>query len=288
MCGLFGVRCPAGPRGEDPDHGPSGGPRHGLRGGLAEAVLRLGQLAEERGFDAAGLAWRSRSDTPAGRPYWEGVRRTGPFSLLADVVDSRAVEDAAAVIGHTRWATQGGLTAAQAGPNWVGQTIGSHNGDIAVTSLPGGASAAGDCTDSQVFFAAVDHCDLSTPAGREDLLAVCTRMSGRAAAVWAATDQDGLWLLRAGLSPLAVGYDSAGRLWWASNPAWLNRLDDELGIGLHRVRMLEEGTLWQTVERHRPGTPQHPGVRRAGVCSAGTHAGRAAAGGDVRADRAAR
>lgn len=241
MCGLFGVLLP--------------GPSAGCTDRTLDAVLRLGSFAEERGVDAAGLAWQDRSG-------WHGVRHTLPFTMMAGRLSPArlvGLGEATLVLGHTRWATQGGRSVKQAGPNWVGSTVGTHNGDLDIASLPG-SRQMGERTDSQVFFTAVHRITTGPAAGDgagvdSRLVKLCEQMRGRAAAVWADTGDDTdpglgagdghIWLLRAGLSPLAVGYDRAGGLWYASNPAWLRQLETEQAIGVHRVRMLGEGSLWR-------------------------------------------
>lgn len=236
MCGLFGMLRPDGG-----DACPSA------------AILRLGELAEERGFDAAGLAW---TDPAAGqdangqnRNRWQVRRQTGPFSELETRIDLDSLDRATLVLGHTRWATQGGRTVLQAGPNSVGQVIGTHNGDLDIATLPADRRPVGERTDSELLFAAIDaHTSNRAGAagGSDELVDVFTAMRGRAALVWALrVDGERVQLLRAGLSPLAVGYDNDGRLWWASNPGWLRQLDAEQHIGIHRIVMLTEGELWQ-------------------------------------------
>lgn len=232
MCGLFGVL--------RPDNAAAG---------PAEAVLRLGELAEERGVDAAGLAWADPEGGDRGTgDRWRIRRGTGPFVLLEDRLDLGSLDRAGLVLGHTRWATQGGRSVRHAGPNSIGQVIGIHNGDIDVGTLPGAGHRVGERTDSELLFAGVDA-HTSTAAGQldfDELVDMFSVMHGRTAAVWVRrADHDRVQLLRAGLSPLAVGYDNCGGLWWASNPGWLRQLEKEHLLTLRRVRMLGEGELWQ-------------------------------------------
>lgn len=160
MCGLFGMTL------------ARNYPTHLLDRGAALALL--GELAEDGGRDAAGIAARY------GPERWTLGTVAGPYRQLSRRPGfNRRLASAQTAIGHTRWATQGSLDVANASP---------------------------------------------TRAGR--IVTILSRLHGRAALAWtdtAYTDRHGaggrVWLARAGLSPLAVGGDVDGGLWWASNPA---------------------------------------------------------------------
>jgi glucosamine 6-phosphate synthetase-like amidotransferase/phosphosugar isomerase protein len=241
MCGLFGVI-----RNEACD--PS----------RASAMcVALGHLAEERGIDAAGLAMATTTPSKrlAGRPNvsrrnvksggWRIVKDALPFgdvwnpSLLPDL------DAAPAVLGHTRWATQGDVTRlANASPLQVGQLIGTHNGDVETLGLriayelptPTGQ------TDTEVLYQALDQA-----AGViHPTLDVLQATIGRAALVW--TDRRWpqlMFLARTAVSPLAIAVDDKGNLYWASNPGWFRDAADACGVRIARDRiwLMPEGTL---------------------------------------------
>lgn len=71
-------------------------------------------------------------------------------------------------------------------------------------------------------------------------------------------DPDTVWLARGALSPLALGFDVDGGLWWASNPGWLRTLREDGLVELKSTFMVAEGHLlrltrtehWVLRERH--------------------------------------
>lgn len=232
MCGLFGVLTPT----TMPTAGPS------LRG-VGEMIGMLGCLAEERGRDAAGLAMRRHG-------AWRVRKWHGEFSLSMDNATEKACEDSTAVIGHTRWATQGGHGLANAGPVLTPRLIGVHNGDIDPWSIPVADAQADelvDASDSRLLFAVLDERAHRTGRGLSvgEAVDVLEQVVGRAALAWSAkADRNArIWLARAGLSPLATGHDSAGRLWWASNPHWLRLLGEEFGLRMN-IKLIPEGSIW--------------------------------------------
>ena len=140
MCGLFGMTLPR--------HYPAGLLDRG------DALTYLGELAEERGLDAAGVAARflPGPDTlgSSTRPSfaqaehvslqsgdWLLDKCSGPFHRLGRsgwLADRLA--SAVTVLGHTRWATQGALDVANASPTAVGGLYGTHNGDVDIDTIP--------------------------------------------------------------------------------------------------------------------------------------------------------
>lgn len=260
MCGLFGVLTPT----TMPTAGPS------LRG-VGEMIGMLGCLAEERGRDAAGLAMRRHG-------AWRVRKWHGEFSLSMDNATEKACEDSTAVIGHTRWATQGGHGLANAGPVLTRRLIGTHNGDLDRWSIrvERWMDELVDASDSRLLFAALDERAHRTGRGlsSDEAVLVLEEIVGRAALAWAAkADRNArVWLARAGLSPLAVGRDSAGRLWWASNPHWLRLLGEEFGLTMS-IKLITEGSIWVAKAERARVTLRHlaafkPTVRRSDVATA--------------------
>lgn len=230
MCGLFGVVLP--------HHYP-----HTVR--TDRCLQQLGLRAEERGCDAAGIAVQ----TSSGR--W-AVRKTfGPFRELIHTPPRwrQLMSQSKVALGHTRWATQGGRSLAQASPLAAASLLCTHNGDVDPATIPLWAMQLDvAATDSHHLFRAIADADGWRQGHTDRLVQILAGVHGPAALVW--TDTAGsdhrVWLARGGLSPLAVGLDQHGGLWWASNPAWLREMADHAGLQM-TVTLLPEGSLWVLV-----------------------------------------
>ncbi|GAB3622405.1 hypothetical protein GCM10027418_04870 [Mariniluteicoccus endophyticus] len=214
MCGLYGVITPT---------------RHPLTIHDSLNLSLLAEQATERGHDSAGYA--ARTDDAG----WSRRLTLTPASLRFPATPTYAV------IGHTRHATQGAISLRTASPLSCGTLLGTHNGDVDIDSLDHHYVLPHDTTDSAHLFAALAPAHARTRFRTAHVVRVLTNMRGRAALAWTDTAHPSgrVWLARAGLSPLAVGLDDLGRLWWASNPEWLE------AIGVEDTWLLDEGTLWR-------------------------------------------
>lgn len=210
MCGLYGLICPT---------------RHPLT--EPRQLRALAEAATERGTDSAGFA----------------VHDPARGWLVQRVLDHRRLRFPASVttlLGHARHATQGAITLAQASPLLSGRLLGTHNGDLDIDSLPHNRQLGTDATDSQYLFAALEPVHQSMRFRTSLAVRILSTMRGRAALAWVDTQHPSgrVWLARAGLSPLAVGTDTIGRIWWGSNPDWLVSV-----CAPDSIRMLDSGTL---------------------------------------------
>lgn len=234
MCGIFGTIRPR--------RYPTA-----LRRASAQALLDLGAAAEERGIDSSGLAifdghghTATRRDTTSPLVDLLDGRWRQILSLTAFSEDlpqwPRVRTDLAAgtiILGHTRWATQGAQSLRNASPLRLGLIVGTHNGDVAV---PAGYPA--ERTDTAFLYR-----QLSKATNPAQITAVLAALRGRAALAWSRIDEPGyVHLARAALSPIWTAADTAGALWWASNPQWLREVSDMHQLPLTEPEPLCEGS----------------------------------------------
>ncbi|MQY04286.1 class II glutamine amidotransferase [Actinomadura macrotermitis] len=246
MCGLFGLLR---------------SPLAGHPGRASGVLVALGVLAEERGDDSAGIALLTGHAVAPGRERpaagTTGERHSDISHDGCRIVKGRGrftgvwrpdllpLLDAAPVaLGHTRWATQGSpAELVNASPLVVPGTgagiIATHNGDVEAGllreryELPPPAGS----TDSETVFQLLARC-----GGTRDVTAVLRSLVGRAALAWVDRGRPGeVHLARAALSPLAVAVDTEENLYWASNPGWFRRVEQDTGVRFVSVDMLREG-----------------------------------------------
>jgi len=249
MCGLFGCLTP---------HGASTTSKV-----LATtATTILGVCSVERGKDSAGIAavdtrapkkGEARTSTPRHADLNSPttaidntviVKNTGTFTDL-DLSDYMGVLDGAnLLIGHTRAATQGDKSKLTNCSPLISDTlVGTHNGDVDTATLPAYTrELTWGGTDTERLYAALSR----GRADRRKITKTLREMHGRAALVWVDRARpDRLYIARAALSPLVIGFDEHGTMYWASNPAWFDTVNESLPhrVTIGNITIVPEGTL---------------------------------------------
>jgi glucosamine--fructose-6-phosphate aminotransferase (isomerizing) len=200
---------------------------------------------EYRGYDSAGIAWLQGADHRL-----RVARAAGRLTALLDVLPDVREEAVAVGIGHTRWATHGEPTAANAHPHrdCTGAIAVVHNGTIDnADALTERLSAAGHRIDTEVDTELIAHlveehftaasCGTTTDGLQrlaEAVAAAVEHLQGSWALAVTAEGVPGVVLTRH-RSPLLVG----------STPTALTAASDTLGLcpQAEAVRELRDGDI---------------------------------------------
>ena len=172
-------------------------------GPVAERLLGGLKRLEYRGYDSAGLAV-IKDDGALQRRRARGKLANLEAAVQADPVDGSCG------IAHTRWATHGAPTEANAHPHQSGATAVVHNGIIEnFRELKAELEAAGHAftseTDSEVIAHLIEAERASGKPMTEAFAAAVKRLRGAYAIAAVCADEPGLlWAAREG-SPLVVG-----------------------------------------------------------------------------------
>ncbi|WP_421933003.1 glutamine--fructose-6-phosphate transaminase (isomerizing) [Phenylobacterium sp.] len=193
---------------------------------LLESLKRL----EYRGYDSAGIAGVVEGKV-------ERRRAKGKIRALEDVLAAHPLK-AMVGIGHTRWATHGAPSEANAHPHTAGRVTLVHNGIIEnFAELRRELEAKGRAFESQTDTEVIAHLmDSNLATGLEPvaaLKATLDRLHGAYAIAVLVEGRDDLILGARRGSPLVVGYGS-GEMFLGS---------DALAVGpfTTRIAYLEEG-----------------------------------------------
>ncbi|MET0338954.1 MAG: glutamine--fructose-6-phosphate aminotransferase, partial [Caulobacter sp.] len=196
-----------------------------VQGRLIESLKRL----EYRGYDSAGIAGHVDGRI-------ERRRAAGKLKNLEAVLEADPLP-AQVGIGHTRWATHGAPTEANAHPHIAGRVALVHNGIIEnfaelKAELIGKGHRFASETDSEVVAHLLDEALKSAPPA-EALKATLARLEGAYALVAMIDGEDSLLLGARHGPPLVVGYGK-GEMYLGS---------DALAVGpfTNRVAYLEDG-----------------------------------------------
>jgi len=196
---------------------------------LLEGLRRL----EYRGYDSAGVAVLNGS----AKPTLERVRAAGRVAELAERIRAQGVHSATG-IAHTRWATHGAPTEANAHPLVSGGLAVVHNGIIENhAALRARLKAAGFVFDSETDTEVIAHLVAYHRRSSADLLAAVAKavaeLQGAFAVALVSTDDPGAVVLARKGAPLLLGLGD-GENFAASDVSALLQVT-------RRVVYLEEG-----------------------------------------------
>ncbi|WP_136646234.1 glutamine--fructose-6-phosphate transaminase (isomerizing) [Tabrizicola sp. YIM 78059] len=200
---------------------------------LVEALKRL----EYRGYDSAGIA-----TVNAGR--LDRRRAVGKLVNLSDLLVHHPLPGKAG-IGHTRWATHGAATVANAHPHRAGSVAVVHNGIIEnfrtlreELAADGYAQESDTDTETVALLArrAIDRGATPVEAARSTL----KRLEGAFALCFLFEGEENLLIAARRGSPLAIGHGE-GEMFVGSDAIALAPLTD-------RITYLEEGD-WAVITR---------------------------------------
>jgi glucosamine--fructose-6-phosphate aminotransferase (isomerizing) len=195
---------------------------------ILEALRRL----EYRGYDSAGIATLENGQIAR-------RRASGKLNNLGAVLDARPLSGTTG-IGHTRWATHGAPTEANAHPHASASVAIVHNGIIEnFRELKAELAAKGHTfeseTDSEVAAHLVTQLMSEGHAPDEAAKRAVARLTGAYSIAMIFKDHDGLLIGARKGSPLAVGH--------ADTEAYLGSDAFALAPFTNRVTYLEEGDV---------------------------------------------
>ena len=206
-----------------------------------ELILTGLERLEYRGYDSAGFALMGGDQGVA-----EAVRAVGNLSKLRDAAGLNGASTATAGLGHTRWATHGRVTTANAHPHTSsdGKVIVVMNGIIENyielrTELQNLGMVFSSDTDTEVIpqlLAREYMCDLATTV-RE----VLPRLGGHFAFVAAHVDEPGRLVASRRECPLVIGVGEQERFVASAIPAFLRETREVVLIEDDEVVVLEAG-----------------------------------------------
>jgi glucosamine--fructose-6-phosphate aminotransferase (isomerizing) len=216
MCGIVGI---LGNRPVAPD--------------IVEALRRL----EYRGYDSAGVATLTA----------EGIERRRAVGKLRNLAELIAREPLGGTsgIGHTRWATHGGVTEANAHPHMAGDVVVVHNGIIEnFRTLKEELIASGTVfnteTDTEVVVQLLARALKQGQAPRDAVQSVLPRLQGAFALAILFKGEDDLLIGAQNGPPLAIGHGD-GQMFLGSDAI-------ALAPFTNRITYLEDGD-WVVLTR---------------------------------------
>ena len=209
MCGIVGIL------GKEP-----------VAGNIVEALRRL----EYRGYDSAGVATLENG-------LIKRRRAVGKLKNLASLLELEPLGGTSG-IGHTRWATHGGVTETNAHPHVVGDVVVVHNGIIEnfrtlKDELTTGGASFTTQTDTEVVAQLLARELKNGVKPRDAVRTVLKRLDGAFALAILFKGEDDLLIGARNGPPLAVGHGQ-GEMYLGSDAIALSPFTN-------RITYLEDG-----------------------------------------------
>ncbi|NAZ84704.1 glutamine--fructose-6-phosphate transaminase (isomerizing) [Kineococcus indalonis] len=222
MCGIVGYV------------GRPGAPGAAAGGGAAVALEGLRRL-EYRGYDSAGIAVVSEGAVAV-------RKRAGKLANLVELLDADPLPAAHTAIGHTRWATHGGPTDANAHPHvdGTGRVAVIHNGIVEnFAALRAELRESGVEFTSETDTEVVAHL-LGAQLERtgdltEAMRAVCLRLEGAFTLLAVHADAPGVIVGARRNSPLVVGLGEGANYLGSDVAAFIAHTREALELGQDQV-----------------------------------------------------
>ena len=197
---------------------------------VAESIVEALRRLEYRGYDSAGVATLTNGGI-------ERRRAVGKLKNLADLLVREPLGGTSG-IGHTRWATHGGVTETNAHPHVVGDVVVVHNGIIEnfrslKDELIRGGAVFSTQTDTEVVAQLLARELKQGAKPREAVREVLARLEGAFALAILFKGENDLMIGARNGPPLAVGHGD-GEMFLGSDAIALSPFTN-------RITYLEDG-----------------------------------------------
>lgn len=220
----------------------------------AKKVLTEGlQELEYRGYDSAGIAY-FLNDTI------KTIKREGKVSCLCESIKETAAEDVTTCgIGHTRWATHGGVSSTNSHPHTFGKVTLIHNGIIEnYKSLEEELRQKGmepvSQTDSEIAAMVINDCYEGNPV--KAIKSAVAKLEGAYAFCIMFEDFPGvIYAIRAG-SPLVATHTEKGTVIASDMVALLKYSKNYFVLPEHHIARLTTDDITITNMEHQVVEPK--------------------------------